>query len=421
LLLAAMALASVEAERQLRDPDPKLRERAAKTLAEEGNPAYVPALGAAVQDKEEKVRMAVVRALIQLGTQASLAPLAVAVKDSIPEIRFLAIDGIVNFYLPGYVESGLSGLVKSVTQRVEGFFSNVDNVVADADVKPDDAVVRTLRQAMTGHPDMSTRIRAARALGILRARQAVPDMVDVAFGSNVELTAEVLLAFQKIKDRSVGPRITFLLGYPQKTIQASAATTLGLLQTESAVPELRRLLDGTDDKNVRRAAFEALAFMPQKETASIFLQHLDDKEEEMRASAALGLGRLKDPAHGGILEEARQKERDAGARLALDFALVAQGKMNYIDELVSSLNSRTRRSEAQPYLVELARDLKVREVLYPRLYSTDPEIRKGLCAVFGASGDSTSLSYLEISLKDRDAEVVQEASRAIRALRARGF
>ena len=53
--------------------------------------------------------------------------------------------------------------------------------------------------------------------------------------------------------------------------------------------------------------------------------------------------------------------------------------------------------------------------------STDAAIRKNLCQVYAASGNSTSISYLEVLLRDRDAEVVQEASRAIRILRSKGF
>jgi hypothetical protein len=108
-------------------------------------------------------------------------------------------------------------------------------------------------------------------------------------------------------------------------------------------------------------------------------------------------------------------------RLALAFALVAHGKMELLDELVSNLTSRTRAGEARPYLIELAREAPVREALYPKIYSSDAGIRRNLCVVFSASGDSTSISYLEVLLRDRDSEVVAEASRAIRILRARGM
>ncbi|MBI3934282.1 MAG: HEAT repeat domain-containing protein [Acidobacteria bacterium] len=421
LLLVATAGAQVEAENQLRDPDPKVRERAVRELGESNNPAYVPVLGQIVRDADEKVRMTVVKSLIRMGTEASLSPLCLATRDGLPEIRYLAIDGIVNFYLPGYVDTGFGGLFRSVGQRVQNLFSDVDTAIVDADTKLSPEVIETLRKTVTGAPHMQTRVRAARALGILRAREAVPDLLEAAFSNQVDLIAEVLRAFQKIQDTSVGPRIMFLLKYPQKSIQQRAARTLGLLRTYEATPELRNLLENSDDKDVRIAALDALAFMPIPETGPAFQSYLYDKEMQMRASSALALGRLQGANYSGILEQARQKERDTGVRLALAFGMVAHGRLELIDELVSNLGSRVREGEARPYLIELARQDAVRKALYPKLYSPDSDIRKNLCAVLAASGDSTSISYLEVLLRDSNAGVVQEASRAIRILRSRGM
>ncbi|MCZ6751256.1 MAG: HEAT repeat domain-containing protein, partial [Acidobacteria bacterium] len=299
--LANTALGNVQAEQNLKDPEPKVRERAAQELGEGGNPAYVTVLAAAVQDQDEKVRMAVVKSLIRLGTEASLEPLSLALRDSIPEIRAWAINGLVNFYLPGYVDTGVRGFFRSMKTRVGSFFSDVDTVVIDPDVQPSAEVVRTLGQTVTGAPYMQTRVQAARALGILRAREAVPDLVKAAFDDDVDLILEVLRAFQKIKETSVGPRISFLMNYPQKSVQRATAITLGLLRTESAIPELRNLLETTGDKNVRVAALDALAFMPQPETGPVFLRYMENKEKLLRAAAALGLGRLKDLRYPGAL------------------------------------------------------------------------------------------------------------------------
>ena len=421
VLLAATALGSVEAEKQLRDPDPKVREKAVKQLGKEDNPANVSILATAVQDKNEKVRMAVVKSLIHLGTPASLAPLSQAVADGFPEIRLLAIDGLVNFYLPGYVDSGFGGFFRSLGNKVGGLFSDVDTTVIPADVKPDVNVIRTLTQTINGAPDIQTRVRAARAVGILRAHAAVPELLQATFSNQVDLIVEALGAFQKIKDISVGPRIIFLLNYPQKSVQKSAADTLGILRAEASIPDLQKLFENSDDKNVRAAALDALAFMPAKAMVSMFVSYLYDKDKRLRASSALGLGRLQDPGNLSTLEKAEDEEKDTGVRLALDFVLVKGGKTDSLQELVSNLSSRVHRGEARPYLIELARDAKIREALRPSLYSSDADIRKNLCIVFGASGDSASIGYLDPLLRDRDSEVANEASRAIRIIQSRGM
>ena len=166
---------------------------------------------------------------------------------------------------------------------------------------------------------------------------------------------------------------------------------------------------------------DALAFMRQEGTAPLFVRHLTDRDRRLRGPAALGLGRLKGSQHTSNLDQAYQGERDAGVRLALAFALASHGRLEYVNEIVSQMESRARRGEARPYLIELARERPVREALYAHLYSRDAEIRKNLCMVFGASGDSASIAQLENLLRDRDSEVALEASRAIRILRSRGM
>ncbi|MSO19328.1 MAG: hypothetical protein EXQ56_02520 [Acidobacteria bacterium] len=407
----------VAVEQQLRDPDARIRERAVRDMGERGNAVYVPSVAALVQDPDEKVRMTVVRTLIRLGSDASLSPLSIAVRDSIPEIRYLAIDGLVNHYLQGYVDTGFGGVFRSATKRVADLFDNADSTVVDRDTRLDQVVMETLRRAMIGAPDMNTRVRAARAAGILRASALSPDMVAAAFGDNVELTAEILRALRKIADFSAGPRLVFLLSYPQLSIQREAAITLGLLRTTEAIPELRRLFENTLDKEVRKAALEALAFMPTAETAPIFEDSLKDREGHIRASSALALGRLQDPRHLGVLEQIRLGERDEGVKLAIAFALIMNGKHVLLDQLVSALGSRLRGGEAEAYLMEAARDDAVRDALYPRLYHKEASVRAGLCRVLAASGDSRSINYLEVLLKDRDNNVVAAASRAVRILR----
>ena len=408
-------------EQQLQDPDPKVRERAAKDMGEQGNPAYISLLAPLIQDSDERVRLTTVRSLIRLGSPASLAPLSVAVRDGIPEIRYQAIDGIVNFYLPGYVDTGFGGFFRSVGRRVEGMFSDVDTVVADPDIGIDAEVLRVFRQAVTGAPDMMTRARVARALGILRVNAAVPDLVQACFSDNTELILEALRALQKIKDVSSGPRVAFLLMYPQKDVQIQAAMTLGLLRVEESIGELRASLEASEDNDVRAAMLDALAFMPNESTGLLFMRHLMDREKKLRIAAALGLGRLKNPEHLPHVEQARQRERDASVRLALDFAMVSFGRLEYVNEIVEELESRARRGEARPYLIELARESAVRDALYAHLYHRNNEVRKNLCMVLAQSGDSSSIVQLNNLLRDRNSEVALEAGRAIRILRARGF
>jgi HEAT repeat protein len=363
--------------------------------------------------------MTVVRALIRLGTDNSLSALTIALRDGIPEIRYQAIDGLVNHYLPGYVDTGFGGLFRSVGKRVEKLFVDGNATAVDPDTQLDQVVVESLRRAITGAPDINTRVRAAGAAGMLRASALAGDMTEALFGGQVPLTEEILRALRKFPSYSEGPRLIFLLSYPQTGVQREAATTLGVFRVSEAIPELRRLYENSLDKEVRKAALEALAFMPAVETTPVFEQALLEREGHIRASAALGLGRLRDEKYRSVMEAARLKEKDEGVQLALAFALILNGKRELLDRLVPALGSRFRAGEAEAYLMEAARDEATRDGLYARLYHTDAQVRAGMCRVLAISGDNRSISYLEVLLKDRNKDVVAAASRAIRILRAR--
>ena len=415
----SLAWAQAGTEQLLRDPDARIRERAVRDLGNAGNTLYVPSVAALVQDPDEKVRLTVVRALIRLGSPASLTPLTVAMRDGVPEIRYQAIDGIVNYYVPGYVDTSFRGMFRTVGKRVEALLGDPQFIAVDPGTAIDQAVVEALRRAITGAPDINTRVRAARAAGILRASALAGDMTEAIFNGQVPLTEEILRALRKMPGYAESPRLVFLLSYPQLSVQREAAITLGVFRVAEAIPELRRTYENAADKEVRKAAFESLAFMPNAETRVLFESALQDREGNIRASAALALGRLQDPAHIAILEAARLREKDEGVRLALAFALVTHGKRELLDILVPALGSKFRTGEAEAYLIEAARDDATRDGLYARLYHTDADVRAGLCRVLAESGDSRSISYLEVLLKDRNSDVVAAASRAIRILRSR--
>jgi len=112
-----------------------------------------------------------------VGTPGSLALLIQATADNDPEVQIRATDGLVNFYLPGYVQRGLSASLKRVGTSIKGKFTDTNDQVIDAFVIPRPDVIQALSALVRGGASMETRANAARALGILRAKTAVPDLV----------------------------------------------------------------------------------------------------------------------------------------------------------------------------------------------------------------------------------------------------
>src|SRR3954452_7745907 len=89
------------------------------------NSQAIPPLAQYLSDPNRDIRVEAVKAIVKIGTEASLDPLIKAAHDKDAEIQIRATDGIVNFYLPGYVtRGGLSGPLTRGMRQVKSFFSS---------------------------------------------------------------------------------------------------------------------------------------------------------------------------------------------------------------------------------------------------------------------------------------------------------
>ena len=106
-------------------------------------------------------------------------------------------------------------------------------------------------------------------------------------------------------------------------------------------------------------------------------------------------------------------------RLSLAFAGVLLGNPLRLAYLIEGLNSTTRRLEARPFLVELARDPEVLSKLYIPLSTGSVPQRRHLAFVLSQSGTRESVPHLENLTRDAVPEVSSAAVEALRVLRAR--
>src|SRR6266536_6192935 len=77
-----------------------VRPKDVREIAKGGSGA-IPRLQELLKNPKPEVRVEVVKQLTEIGTQRSLDPLIQATSDNDPEAQLRAIDGLVNFYLPG--------------------------------------------------------------------------------------------------------------------------------------------------------------------------------------------------------------------------------------------------------------------------------------------------------------------------------
>ena len=242
-------------------------------LGSESIPKLVPYLS----DPNQEIRVEAVKAIAGIGTARSLDPLVQATGDNDAEVQMRATDGLVNFYSPGYLKpGGFTASVKRVGTTVKSKFTDTDDLVIEPyiQVRPD--VISAVGKLASGGSSMESRANAARAVGILRGRAAVDDLIKALHSKDDQVLHESLVALQKIKDESAGPRILFLLRDLNENVQIPAIETVGLLRTKEAIPDLRDVLNHARSNKVRRAALSALAMLPDEQSRPLFSQYLSD-------------------------------------------------------------------------------------------------------------------------------------------------
>jgi len=418
--LLLLPLFPVYGQQQL---DTKARIRAIRDAGRQGEDG-IPAITPYLSDVDLSVRLEAVKALDEIGGPKTVDALVRATRDNDPEIQIRATDGLVNAYLPGYLKNGISGTISRAGNSIKAKFTDTNDQVIDPFIEVRADVISALGRLATGGASLESRANACRALGILRGRDAIPQIAEALHSKDDQVMYEGLIALQKIRDPSAGPRITFLLRDLNPRIQITAIETAGLLRATEAAPGLRDALEHASDAKVRRAAVSALGMLGDSADHALFLRYLSDKDAALRAAGAEGLGRIKNPADRPVVEKAFMNEHSMNPRLSMAFALVLLGNRDMSEfaplrYLVNTLNNRSYRGVASAFLVELARDPAVRQAIYPALTGATKDEKIQLGAVLARSGEQDSVPYLETLQRDPDPDVAMESIRNLRTLRAR--
>ena len=406
--------------------DAKDRSKNVRELARQGSGA-IPGIAPYVSDPDSGVRLAAVRAIADLGTAASLDPLVKATADNNADVQLRATEGLVNFYLPGYLDKGMSAPFKRLGTAVKSKFTDTNDQIIDPYIQVRLDVVQALGKVARGGVSMESRAAAARALGVLRGQAALPDLLLAIQSNDTEVNYEALIALQKIRDPSAAPGIVFRLRDSNEKVQLAAIETTGLLENRAAINQLRDAMDRSKNIKVKRAALTALSLMPDPSTRGVFLFHVEDKDDAMRVAAVEGLARTHSSGDLPMLEKNWNQEKKTAGRMAAAFGLVNLGRVGMTEfdplrYLVNQLNSAGYRGVASSYLKELARDPAVRVGLYFALQNAAPtrDEKTGLAQVLAFSGDRESIQVLEGLSKDPNPDIGKEALRAIQSIRARG-
>src|SRR4051794_33675312 len=164
-----------------------------------GGAGAIPRLTELLKNSPTDVRVEAVKQLTDL---RALDALILATHDNEPEVQIRATDGVVNFYLPGYVQTGVSASIKHVGSSIKGRFTDTNDQIIDPFVTVRSDAIAALGSLARGGANMESRANAARAVGILRGRAAVPDLIEALRSKDTDVLYESLVALQKIRDES---------------------------------------------------------------------------------------------------------------------------------------------------------------------------------------------------------------------------
>ncbi len=127
-------------------------------------------------------------------------------------MQLRSIDGLVNFYLPGYVRQGPAASVTRVGAAIKAKFSDTNDQTIDGFVTVRPEVIAAIGKLASGGNGMDVKASACRAIGILRGRAALPDLLDALRTKDNTVMYEALVAIhRKTGDASAGPKIVYLL------------------------------------------------------------------------------------------------------------------------------------------------------------------------------------------------------------------
>jgi len=404
--------------------DTKAKLREIKDLSKRDSQA-IPSLAKFLDDPSFEVRSDAVKAIVNIGTQHSLEPLIIATRDRDPAIQVRATDGLVDFYMPGYVAKGITSTFTRTGRLVEGAFSSRNDQEIDTFVVVREDVAKAFGPVIANSASFKARANAALAAGILRDKLAVPELVAALRSRNTNLIYQSLIALQKIGDPSAGPGVALLAQDPEEKVQLVALETIGVLRYQEGEPALRQVLDRSPSIKVRRAALQALALLALPKDRPVFIQYATDKDSQLRGSSLEGLGRLREPEDVPLLDRAFNEQGvDERVRLAAAFGLVSEGKVetsefSALRYLVNGLNLKSQSSASEAYLTELLLQPAVRQAVLPLVPGGTRDEKILLGQALAQSGGPDVLPTLEALTKDPDSEVSVSATKSLRILRAR--
>src|SRR5579883_3669534 len=109
-----------------------------RAVAKQG-PSALPTVAGYLNSASVDTRLEAVRQIVAIGGKDTIDPLIRATRDADGEVQMRATDGLVNYYLPGYVKQGLGSTVLKAGASIKARIGDTNDQTIDSwvIVRPD--------------------------------------------------------------------------------------------------------------------------------------------------------------------------------------------------------------------------------------------------------------------------------------------
>jgi len=265
------------------DPDPRVRARAARACRTIGDARATDPLTGLLTDPKAKVRREAAEALGRIGNRQALQALLQLYNDDSEMVRRIAVRGFGKFrndrpveYLADALADDSAAVRRTAVFSLIELLSNVptekshqirETVVEQLSEseREDQSVVDPLVEILDAGTKAAQRRNTAWLLGRIMEGETNRDAID-ALVTTLEEGGKMTKQFAATSLAEIGGTYTEkqLLSLAREPNQdtdarAQAVFTLGKIGDEDTAGEIERLLDETEDEQVRKRAFSALS------------------------------------------------------------------------------------------------------------------------------------------------------------------
>jgi len=402
--------------RKLEDKDPSVRKRTIEELAEGDERALFPLIKA-LSDESAGVQDAAMRSLIAIGGEVT----AYMVLPLLRENTYLRNTALIILMQLGCVSVPLLyPLLKDKDDDVRKF---AIDLLADIGHGVDPAFIVPLLK----DSNSNVRAAAARALGLLGYRQAIPELVN-ALNDEEWVCFSVLESLGQLKDHSSVEQIAGLLALPSQVVRLEAIDILGKLGSDKAADKLVAYLQHAPqgERNAVIKSLIKIGINPDMSDIAAYLITMlkegewEDKEVALKGIAALNCSEAVSliVEVTGSLDPSLPDNEEKISMLKSTIKSIDSEK-----DLLRLLQFQDMKYRGKSFAIEILGEMKSSSaipVLIRYLNDTRRDLRRATTLALGTIGGSESINpLLETSQRDVDAHVRRLAIEALGTIQAK--